>query len=160
VNDRFSTVYEKYGSRVYARCRRLLRDSGQAEDATQEVFVKVAKHLDKVPGSNDALMWIQRIATNHCLNELRNAKRRPRLGRAAAHEPVPRGEETVLVDRDLARRIIARLPRHLGASAWLRHVDGMSHLEIGQTLGLSRRTIFNYLAEFHQRTRMFLRNES
>lgn len=152
MDDRFDSLYRKYGAAIYARCRRILADDAEAEDATQEIFVRVARHLDKAPTSVDALLWMYRIATNYCLNELRNSKRRPQTSDAAApdHDAVGINENS-LANRDLARRIIAHVPAHIGASAWLHHVDGMNHEEVGQTLGLSRRTVINYLAQFRGR---------
>jgi RNA polymerase sigma-70 factor (ECF subfamily) len=60
---------------IYARCCRLLGDRAVAENATQETFMRVHKHLDKAPDGREALAWIYRIATNYCLNEIRDRKR-------------------------------------------------------------------------------------
>ena len=156
-DDRFSLLYKKYGPVIYARCRRILGDRLSAEDATQEVFLKVARYLDRAPDSEEALLWIHRIATNHCINELRTGKRRPTLmPEAKSEEAASRGGEAPLVDRDLARKLMSVVPDHLSKPAWLHYVDGMSHDEVGRALGLSRRTIFNYLADFQQRARRFL----
>ncbi|MFI5376709.1 MAG: sigma factor, partial [Candidatus Rokuibacteriota bacterium] len=51
--------------------------AASAEDATQETFVRVRRHLEKAPDAHEALLWIYRIATNYCLNELRDRKGRP-----------------------------------------------------------------------------------
>ena len=45
------------------------------------------------------------------------------------------------------------------ASVWLYHVGGMSHEEVGRVLGLSRRTIINYLNDFHERAAVFVRRQ-
>jgi len=153
---RLTSLYRKYGPPIYAHCRRLLANDAAAEDATQEVFFRVAKHLDQAPTSIEALMWIYRIATNHCLNELRNQKRRSRPNALPTDEPSNGSSEDLLADRDLARRLIERAPEHLRVPAWLHYVDGMSHDEVGKTLGLSRRTIINYLGEFQKRAAKFV----
>src|SRR5262245_5915597 len=78
MSDELSRLYKMYGPFIYARCCKLLGDPAAAEDATQETFLRVERHLAKVPPrSNEALAWIYRVATNYCLNELRNRKRRP-----------------------------------------------------------------------------------
>ena len=74
---RVEALYAKYGPTIYSRCRRLLRDSAQAEDATQDVFLKVLKHLASAPKDEAALPWIYRITTNHCLNLIRDGKHDP-----------------------------------------------------------------------------------
>jgi RNA polymerase sigma-70 factor (ECF subfamily) len=138
---------------IYARCRRLLGDAAAAEDATQETFMRVHRHLDKAD-SRQAQGWIYRIATNYCLNEIRNRKHRPEL-----HETLPelRGEdvERVLADRDLAARIIARVPEKLRVIAWLHYVDGLDQGEVARVLDISRRTVINRLAELAEHARKF-----
>jgi DNA-directed RNA polymerase specialized sigma24 family protein len=64
-NARIEKLYGKFGPAIYARCKRLLRDGAAAEDATQDVFMKVLKHLDTAfpKGTSDdaVLPWIHRI---------------------------------------------------------------------------------------------------
>jgi len=118
--------------------------------------MRVHKHLDKAPDGGEALAWIYRIATNYCLNEIRDRNRRA--------EPVPADElpervdvtvEDVLADRDLVARIVRRSPEKLRAAAWLHHVDGMDQGEVARVLGASRRTIVNRLNEFAEHARKF-----
>jgi RNA polymerase sigma-70 factor (ECF subfamily) len=139
---------------IYARCRRLLGEGAAAEDATQETFMRVQRHLDKAD-SREALAWIYRIATNYCLNEIRNRKRRPE-----PHDEPPDiaidGLEGALSDRDLAERIVARAPEKLRVVAWLHHVDGLDQAEVARVLGISRRTVVNRLAEFTDNARKFV----
>lgn len=163
---RVAALYKKYGPAIFARCRRLLTDRAASEDATQEVFFRLVKHLDRAPTSVEALMWIYRIATNHCLNELRNQRRRARPsapamldGSETTSEPSDASED-LLANRDLARRLIERAPEHLRVAAWLYYVDGMSHEEVGLALGLSRRTIINYLGQFQRRATKFVEAQS
>jgi len=151
-DDRFTSLYRTYGPIIYARCIRLLADASAAEDATQETFVRVHRHLEKAPP--EALGWIYRIATNYCLNELRDRK----------HRPEPTGElpelaiddlGRVLGDRDLVARIVKRSPEKVRVVAWLHHVDGLDQAEVAQTLGISRRTVVNHLAEFARNARKY-----
>ncbi len=153
-DDRLTALYRAYGPMIYARCRRLLGDGAAAEDATQETFMRVHRHLDKAD-SREALAWIYRIATNYCLNEIRNRKRRPEL-----HEDTPEGAtgdlQAALADRDLAERIVARAREKLRVVAWLHHVDGLDQGEVARVLDISRRTVVNRLAESAENARKFL----
>lgn len=151
-----STLYNRYRAIIYRRCRLMLGNRVAAEDATQEIFLKVMEHLDKVPTSDDGLLWLHRVTTNHCLNELRYTKRRADTHPITGKEPGSASGETRLANRDLVQRMMARVPRRTRVSAWLRHVDGMTHSEVGRTVGLSRRTIFKRLAEFQAVARNFL----
>jgi len=116
--------------------------------------MRVHRHLDKTD-SREALGWIYRIATNYCLNEIRDRKRRPEL-----HEQLPEalGEdlEQLLADRDLVARIVDRSPEKLRVVAWLHHVDGLDQGEVARVLDISRRTVVNRLAEFTDNARKFI----
>src|SRR4051794_9093948 len=100
---RLSELYRQYGGMIYARCRRFLGDDAAAEDATQETFLRAAVHLDRATGVREAMAFIHRVATNYCLNELRNRKRR-----AEPRDELPElaGDhvDQLLADRDLAAR--------------------------------------------------------
>ena len=55
------------GPVVYRRCLRLLGDRAAAEDATQEVFVKLLRDMDRLKDRETVLPWVYRVAMNHCL---------------------------------------------------------------------------------------------
>ena len=150
--ERTDTLYRTYGPVIYARCCRLLGDRAAAEDATQETFMRVHRHLDKAPDGREALAWIYRIATNYCLNELRDRKLRPEPVDEMP-ERIDATVEHVLADRDLVARIVRRCPEKLRAPAWLHHVDGLDQGEVATVLGASRRTIVSRLGEFAEYAR-------
>jgi len=140
-------LYKSYGPVIYARCKRLLRDEEAARDATQEVFIRVMRHLAKTPPGDEALRWISRIATNYCLNQIRDRQRLVSLEDLEAGLQ-PRVEPICeLASRDLARTLIFSLPEHLRAVAWLCYVDELPGQEVAKNLGISRRTVVYRLAE-------------
>lgn len=155
AEDRLTTLYRRYGPFIYARCARLLGDENAAEDATQETFMRVHRHLHKAPDSAEALVWIYRIATNYCLNEIRDRKLRP-LADREPEESLSEHLETVLANREAAAKIVRRSPEKLRTPAWLHHVDGLDQGEIARVLGISRRTVGNRLAEFADHARKFI----
>ena len=65
------------------------------------------------------------------------------------------GEER-LANRDLASRLVMRAPEQIRTAAWLYHVDGMDQAEVAAVLGVSRRTVVNYLATFSRHAKKFL----
>jgi RNA polymerase sigma-70 factor (ECF subfamily) len=154
ADDRLTILYRRYGPFIYARCARLLGDRVAAEDATQETFMRVLRHLDRAPDPAEALAWIYRIATNYCLNEIRDRGKRPEP-RDDAPDVAGDHPEDALADRDLVARIVKRSPAKLRAAAWLHHVDGLDQGEVARVLGASRRTIVNRLAEFADHARKF-----
>ncbi len=148
-DDKLALLYRTYAPVIYARCRRILNDARTAEDATQETFIRVHRHLAKAPDPQHALRWIYRIATNYCLNELRD-----RVGRPTPVDDVDNtigAQETSMlgdmIDRDLVVRLLARMPAQVSEIAWLHHVDGFDQDEVARLLGISRRTVVNRLAK-------------
>jgi len=158
AGDRLAELYRRFGPAIYSRCRRLLKEDVAAEDATQEVFLRVLKHLESAPSDQAALAWIYRISTNYCLNVLRDKARH-----AEPVEELPEvpGEhpEVGLIDRDLAMRLLMRAPESLRAPAVLYYVDGLEQQQIADTLGISRRTVINRLGDFTERARKYLARE-
>lgn len=154
-DPRVAALYKKYGPAIYSRCRRLLRDDVAAEDATQEVFLRVLRHIESAPNDSAALAWIYRISTNYCLNMLRD---RSRQAEPVEEIPETPGEhpEAELLDRDLAMRLVMRAPENLRAPAVLYYWDGLEQEQVAKMLGVSRRTVINRLGEFANRARKFM----
>jgi RNA polymerase sigma-70 factor (ECF subfamily) len=154
AEDRLTMLYRRYAPFIYARCVRMLGDRAAAEDATQETFMRAHRHLDRAPDANEALAWIYRIATNYCLNEIRNRQLRP-LAEPDRPEAFTDGLAEALANRDVAAKIVRRSPEKLRAPAWLHHVDGLDQAEVARVLGISRRTVITRLAEFVENARKF-----
>jgi RNA polymerase sigma-70 factor (ECF subfamily) len=149
---RLEALFRRYGPVIYNRCRTLLGDPAAAQDATQETFLRVRRHLEKVPDTEQALRYIYRIATNYCLNGLRDRK-----GRAEPMATLPEQPEAAfeacVANRDLANRMLASVPAHLRVPAYLHYVDGLEQGEVASVLKVSRRTVVSRLSEFQARIR-------
>ncbi len=131
-------LYEKYGPMVLRRCRRLLRDEGQAVDALHDVFVQVLRHQERLSSEAPSALLF-RLATNVCLNRLRSQRRRPED---------PEDELVLTIAQELdteshaqARSVLARLfrnqPESTATIAVLHYLDGMSWEEVAREVGLS-----------------------
>jgi RNA polymerase sigma-70 factor (ECF subfamily) len=160
TSGRVSHLYRKFGPAIYSRCRRLLKDDALAEDATQEVFVRVLRHIESAPDDAAALAWIYRISTNFCLNQIRDRGRQAEATDPAElpEQPTDHPEPTMM-DRDLAMKLVSRAPEKLRATAILYYVDGLEQEQVAKTLGISRRTVINRLQEFTERSRKFVTRE-
>lgn len=149
---RVSKLYERFGPSIYARCRRMIRDDAAAEDATQEVFLRVLRHLDSAPDDESIVAWISRISTNYCLNVLRDGAR-DEVPTDEVPEESTAGFEASVISRDLTERLMESTPSHLKAPVLLYHVRGMEQAEVAKALGVSRRTVIYRLKEFADRAR-------
>ncbi len=153
--ERVVALYRELGPAVYRRCLRLLGDREAAKDATQEVFVKLVREIEKLADREAALPWIYRVATNHCLNLLRDARRRGTAPGPDALDVVP-GAPPSFPQRQLARQVLSRFDVQTQAIAVGVLVDGMEHEEIAGALGISRRTVHRKLTRFLDRARALL----
>mgnify|MGYP002830669858 CR=1 FL=1 len=68
-------LYQRYGPMVMRRCRQLLKEVNEALDATQDVFVQILKRRDRLEMTYPSSL-LYRIATNQCLNRIRDGQRR------------------------------------------------------------------------------------
>jgi len=148
--------YREYGPAVYRRCLRLLRDREAARDATQEVFVRLVRDMNKLETRDQVLPWIYRVATNHCLNLRRNAARRGEDALSPDLELFSPQPADSLSDRTLAQRILSRFDPATQAVAVGVFVDGMEHEEVAEALGISRRTVSRKLDRFLVNARKYL----
>jgi RNA polymerase sigma-70 factor (ECF subfamily) len=156
--DRLVDLYGRYGGVVYARCRRMLREVAAAEDITQETFLRVHRHLGAIPDEDAVLPWLYRIATNLCLNALRDGRAGPVLVEVPPERPGASLDE-LLNNRDLITRVISRVSPNVQLTAWLFYMDGMRQEEIAEVLGISRRSVAKRLAKFLRISRKFVRVE-
>jgi RNA polymerase sigma-70 factor, ECF subfamily len=140
-------LYGEQRAALCSHCGRILGDSPSAEDAVHEVFLRVARWRGHLPEGSELRPWLFRIATNHCLNELRRRAMRARVPLVAA-EAHP---ENTLAARSDLRTFLARLPERVCAVAWLSYAQGMLQQEVADTLGVSRRTVVSDLNQIRSR---------
>lgn len=142
-----AALYARHAAGVLARCRYLLRDEEAARDATQEVFARALQALPEFQGAASPTTWLLRIATHHCLNELRAARAgwREEVRRAAEG----RTQEAPEVDkRALLRALLAVAEPEEQEMAVLYFVDEMTQQEIAEATGRSLPTVRKRLRGF------------
>lgn len=154
--SKLSNLYQEHVRAVRARCRCILRDAVAAEDATQETFLRVQRHLDDTAAVEDVRAWILRIATNYCLNERRNhASARQRVLQLPYAEGV--STEEGLLARDLLRSFLRDLPEPLRTLVSLHYFLGLPQDHIAGELGVSRRTVVSRMADLRDSLQRFQR---
>lgn len=131
----------QYGAMVLRRCRRLLGDEDEALDACQDVFVRLIERRDRLDAEYPSSL-LYRIATNVCLNRIRDRARRPSGAAgsdaaliesiAAAEEPGAAADARLLLDW-----LFGRHPESSRAIAVMHYVDGLTHEEVASVTRLS-----------------------
>jgi RNA polymerase sigma-70 factor (ECF subfamily) len=155
--DEWGGLYKRYQSFVQGRCLRLLGDRAAAEDATQETFLRLRGREHEIPESV-LPGWLHRVATNYCLNELRRRRTQAEPADVMPEVVDPAFDEARVANLDLAKRIIARAPSELGETAWLYHCGDLDQDQVAQAMGISRRSVVNYLVRFRTFAQRYARN--
>jgi len=150
----FDAVYRELRGFIFVRCRRLLGCDELAEDATQEISLKLLAHWSELPPGEPTRRWLQRVTTNHCLNQLRNDKRRLDLPLTPDETTAPFHDG--IADRELVTKLLASLPPDLRLIGWLSHVDECDQDHIAEELRISRRTVVARLGTFRTRAKRIL----
>ena len=131
-------LYRRYGPMVMRRCRRILRDEEEARDAAQDVFVQLLMRQKRLRDDAPSSL-LYRMATNLCLNRIRDAGRRRTAPDSTLVEQIAGWDETE--GRTEARDMLARLFRGSPVStrtiAFLHFVDGMTLEEVAGEVGMS-----------------------
>lgn len=138
-------AYRAHGHLVLRRARTLLGSDAEAQEVLQEVFIMLLDEPGLYEGRSSMTTWLYRVTTNMCLNRMRNAKTRQRLLEEhvapAMHEAHPDSADTWAV----VRQFLDRMPEDLVRATIFYSVDGMTHQEIAEVMGCSRRQVGNLL---------------
>ncbi|HET6725850.1 MAG TPA: sigma-70 family RNA polymerase sigma factor [Gammaproteobacteria bacterium] len=129
----FERLYRSHVGRIHAVCLRLTRNHAQAEEFTQEAFIKAWMSLPRFRGDSGFGTWLHRIAVNCALAHFRSASRAPE---APAHveEEVFTEEPGTMLDLESA---IAQLPDGAREVFVLHDVEGYKHEEIAELAGIA-----------------------
>jgi len=128
----------RYGPMVLRRCRRLLRDDDDARDACQEVFLRVVERRARLTGAYPSSL-LYRMATNVCLNRIRDRARRPDDAHHDELDAIARVEEPGGGShaRLLLDWLFARHPASTRTIAVLHYVDGLTLEQVSAECGMS-----------------------
>ena len=152
-------LYRRYSPRVYAVVRRLAGDDQLAEDWAQEAWVRAIRALPTFRGEARFSTWLHRIAVNSALHGRRWRDRRARheVALSPATPASVRPEETTL--RIGLERALDQLPNGMRQVLVLHDVQGYTHEEIAQALGVTPGTSKSQLFKARARMRSILRPE-
>jgi len=140
----FDQLFTRYQRPLYRHILGLVGDPAQAQDLTQDTFLKVFTAL---PGTRDPVLpaWLYRIATNTARDALRHRRRLTWVPFAPGDDdrlPAPdRDLPTHLAEHEAVRHALARLTPPQRACLLLRARDGLSIAEIAHALRLSPRNV-------------------
>ena len=139
----FRELYRQHAGRVYALCLRLTGNASDADERTQDVFVRLWDKLRSFRGESAFSSWLHRLTVNVVLNERRTTGRREQrvmiAEDPAALERHRGGSGTEGLSIDL-ERAIGELPDGAREVFVLYDIEGYAHAEIAELVGIAEGT--------------------
>lgn len=139
----FNEIVRKYQQQVYWVVRKMVQDHDEADDITQEVFIKVHSALKDFREESNLFTWLYRIATNYSINHLKKTKVRNTVSVELVVEPIESNEKGADEEIDEERKrkylmeAIETLPAQQRAVFNMRYYDHLPYDEIAEILGKS-----------------------
>ena len=138
-----SEIYDRYSGRIYNFAFRFLKNAEAAEDATQEVFVKMLRHASQFHGDAKLSTWLFSITANWCRDYLRKADNRAKdsddvlVTLPAPMEYSPDRNLEQKENEVRVRRALEELTEEQREAILLSRYQGLSYAEIAQIAGCS-----------------------
>ncbi len=138
----FNLIVRKYQERIYWHIRKMVVDHNDADDLTQEVFLKVWTKLADFRGQSSLFTWLYRVATNECLNFLRKKRRKFML---PLHDVAKELSEKIehgayvsgsTVEKELQKALL-KLPDKQRVVFNMKYFEDMPYKEISEILQVS-----------------------
>lgn len=139
--EAFEELVVRHADTVFRMAWRWCANRADAEDITQEVFMKLARKMHCYSGGGKFTTWLYQVTLNEARDHLRGEKRRHgyetefSAGRAESHDPAPQIEA-----REVSR-MLERLPQEQKEAMMLVICQGVSHRDAANILGCAEKTV-------------------
>ncbi|UAY52751.1 RNA polymerase sigma factor [Ferruginibacter albus] len=153
----FKQLYDRLSGKMYSLCMRYIGNANDAKDVFQEGFIRVYKNLNTYKGSGVFEGWVRRIFVNTCLDYLKS-KKKLFYSEINNYTELPTTADLNGVDKlskDELINIIHQLPEGYKLVVNLYLVEGYSHKEISDMLGIAEGTSKSQLS----RARLLLQKQ-
>jgi RNA polymerase sigma-70 factor (ECF subfamily) len=147
-------VFRKYRDLVYRVCFRYFRNQSDAEDLTQDVFLKLHIRLAGFRGESALTTWIYRIAANCCLDALRAQRDHARLEDFDMDDTVAfniAGHGDATLARVDLNRILAQTDSRTREILFLSLAEGCSNEEVGEVVGMTKWAVGKIVLRFQKK---------
>jgi RNA polymerase sigma factor (sigma-70 family) len=141
----FEALYRAYAPGVFRRARNILQCEAEAQDVVSEIFISLYERPEQFEGRSALSTFLYSMTTNACLVRLRNRKKRASLLERAAEA----NAAACPLAPDCAAQLtnlLEKMPEELAQVAVYYYFDELTHEEIAEIMGCSRRHIGDLLA--------------
>ena len=160
--EKFEEIYHLHHKRVYSICFRMVRNTSDAEDLTQQVFIQLFRKLHTFRGESSFTTWLHRMTVNQVLMHFRRRVVKTEKTTEDGSTPIRivSGTENpsrmAVIDRIALNQAIGQLPTGYRMVFILHDLEGFDHDEIGKMLGCAVGTSKSQLHKARQRLRQLL----
>ncbi|HEY8897235.1 MAG TPA: RNA polymerase sigma-70 factor [Niastella sp.] len=163
--DAFAEIYDLYKDRIFAFAYTLTKSKEIAEEATQEVFVKLWEKRDQINSDFPLTPYIKKITYNYIISFFRKVKLDKQLQQNLYRnmEALRNSNEDEILQKELNnlyRRAIEELPQQKRTAYLLSREQHLSYEEIALQMGLSKNTVRNHMTEAIQFIRNYITNHA
>jgi RNA polymerase sigma-70 factor (ECF subfamily) len=133
----FTILYDRYITKVYSKCISLLKEEAKAQDAAQEIFIKIFTNLAKFNKKSKFSTWVYSITYNFCIDAIRKQQKENRIfsdDDEEGKEIIEEVDDKVLLEMTLDRLTIVLdlLPIEDKSVLILKYKEGLSIKDIGE----------------------------
>ena len=160
TSERTDALYRQHSRSVARICRALLRDKGEAEDATQQVFLSAHRALLHGAAPREPAAWLATIARNECWARIRARMSTPLATPHGSVDPALSASDEAIqrVELEAFWQALADLPRPQRNAFLLREIRGLSYDQLAEHLALSHAAVRSLLGRARHRLRLRLRD--
>lgn len=140
----FEHLYNRYVGKVYQRCLSLTKDAVQAQDYTQDIFVRVLTRLDRFQERSSFSTWLYAISYNYCMDQLRMGKKLDTVALDDSYmQQVADAEPAVSLESQLLQlaRVMGKIAPNEARLLCLRYEQGLHIDEIARQLNLKESAV-------------------
>ena len=158
--DAYAEIVYTYQDPVYNLCYRMLGEHEEAEDATQEAFLRAHRNLQRFDRGRSFKTWIMSIASNHCVDRLRKRRLKfvslddePTAAALALRSSDPLPEQATLLGerREVIHELLQQLEYDYRLPIVLRYWYDYSYAEIAQEMGTTESAVKSRLFRARRR---------
>ncbi len=158
----FSALVNAHLPAVLGTARRMLKDATEAEDVAQEAMLRLWRNAATLEiGPGGLRPWLRRVVSNLSIDRIRSA-RKTSVVADVPEQPVAASQSAGMESADLSRRVQAALsvlPERQRQALVLFHFEGLSQIEVGQSLGVSDEAVESLLARARRALKVALKDD-
>lgn len=152
----FDDLIAKYQTMVYRTAWRMLGDSAEAEDISQEVFLKLHSRLAEFEQQTNPSGWLYRVTVNQSLDRIRRRKPQSEPEDLASNAISPEASAIRQQQLDRLARLLQRLAPQERAALILRDLEGLNSREVGEIMNVSEETVRSAIFRAKEKLRQWM----